>query len=84
MYVWCIYIALQFGLTVSNLRSKQGRNKKSRKDSQLVLRVNGEERDAFISLCEALDTSAAREIRRFMRDFVARHSPAQEAEQNQH
>lgn len=59
---------------------KQTRRKKSRKDSQLILRVNGEERDAFITLCEELDTSAAREVRRFMRDFIIRHSPAQESE----
>lgn len=44
--------------------------KKSKKDSQLVIRVNGDDRDAFIALCEELDTSASREIRRFMKLFV--------------
>lgn len=47
------------------------RKKKNKKDSQLIIRINGDERDAFISLCDELDTSAAREIRRFIRDFVA-------------
>ena len=51
--------------------SKHKDNKKQKKGSQLVLRVDKAERDAFVSLCEALDTSAAREIRRFMRDWVA-------------
>lgn len=46
-----------------------GKDKK--KGSQLVLRLDKAERDAFVSLCERLDTSAAREIRRFMREFVA-------------
>ena len=46
----------------------EGKNKKG---SQLVLRLDKAERDAFVSLCEQLDTSAAREIRRFMREFVA-------------
>ncbi len=46
---------------------------KTRKDSQLVLRINGDERDAFVRLCEGLDTSAAREIRKFIRGFVAQH-----------
>ena len=46
------------------------RKKKIKKDSQLIIRINGEERDRFITLCEALDTSAAREIRRFIRDFI--------------
>lgn len=45
-----------------------------KKDAQLIIRISKEERKAFIDLCEALDTSAAREIRGFMREFVARHS----------
>ena len=46
-------------------------NKKSgKKDSQLVLRLDKEERDAFVELCKDMDTSAAREIRRFIRDFL--------------
>lgn len=48
--------------------------KKDRKDSQLIIRINGEERDAFVALCEELDTSAAREIRRFIRDFLRDHA----------
>jgi len=47
------------------------KNKKNKsKDSQLVIRINKKERDEFVSLCEDLDTSAAREIRRFIRDFI--------------
>ncbi|MEH6625409.1 MAG: hypothetical protein V7739_03115 [Motiliproteus sp.] len=44
---------------------------KKKKNSQLVIRINSEERDEFVSLCDDLDTSAAREIRRFIRTFVA-------------
>ncbi|MEL7107126.1 MAG: hypothetical protein AAGM21_14480 [Pseudomonadota bacterium] len=44
--------------------------KKGGKDSQLVLRLEKEERDAFVALCKDMDTSAAREIRRFIREFV--------------
>jgi hypothetical protein len=52
-----------------------GKKKKSqnKKDSQLVLRINRQERDQFIDLCESLDTSAAREIRKFIKRFIARH-----------
>jgi len=46
---------------------------KTKKDSQLVIRIKQTERDRFVSLCEELDTSAAREIRRFIRDFLAEH-----------
>ncbi|MDI3325702.1 hypothetical protein QKW35_15085 [Pontibacterium granulatum] len=49
------------------------KKKKAKKNSQLVIRINDQERDNFVSLCEELDTSAAREIRRFIRDFVAEH-----------
>ena len=48
--------------------------KDKKKDAQLVIRVDKGERDAFVRLCDQLDTSAAREIRRFMRERVAAHS----------
>lgn len=50
------------------------RTKKEVKDSQLIIRIKREDRDAFIELCEAQDTSAAREIRRFIREFVSSHT----------
>ena len=48
--------------------------KDKKKGSQLVIRVDKAERDAFVTLCDHLDTSAAREIRRFMRELVAMRS----------
>lgn len=48
--------------------------KEKKKDGQLVIRVDKAERDAFVRLCDQLDTSAAREVRRFMRELVAAHS----------
>ena len=41
-----------------------------KKNSQLIVRINDEERVRFTELCEELDTSAAREVRRFIRDFI--------------
>lgn len=52
---------------------KEKGRKKKKKDSQLVIRLEREDRDAFLTLCEELDTTAAREIRRFMRDFVEKN-----------
>ncbi|MEO1137062.1 MAG: hypothetical protein AAFW68_10730 [Pseudomonadota bacterium] len=49
------------------------REKKNKKDSQLVIRLNRELRDRFVDLCDELDTSAARELRGFMKEFVRRH-----------
>jgi hypothetical protein len=61
-------------------RKADKKKKGGKKTSQLAIRVEKAERDAFVELCETLDTSAAREIRRFMRDFVASHAkPAQPA-----
>ncbi len=64
---------------------KADRKKKSgKKGSQLAIRIEKSERDAFVELCDRLDTSAAREIRRFMREFVAAHGarvPAEEREE---
>lgn len=47
--------------------------KAGKKDSQLILRLDKDERDRFIALCKELDTSAAREIRGFIREFVRRN-----------
>ena len=43
------------------------------KDAQLVLRMDREDRDAFIQLCKELDTSASREVRQFIRGFLKDH-----------
>ena len=49
--------------------------KKEKKNKQLVVRLNEEVRDQFVSLCYDMDTSAAREIRRFIKKFIADNSP---------
>ncbi|MDJ0825384.1 MAG: hypothetical protein QNJ16_07770 [Rhodobacter sp.] len=45
-----------------------------KKNSQLVLRLDQDERDAFVQLCKDMDTSAAREIRRFIRRYLKEHA----------
>lgn len=49
-------------------------SRKKRKDAQLLIRIPLEDRDRFIALCEDMDTSAAREIRRFIRHFIETHA----------
>ncbi len=53
--------------------TKSSKPKKDRKDSQLIIRIRKDEREDFVALCERLDTSAAREIRRFIRGFLKAH-----------
>lgn len=48
--------------------------KAKKKNSQLIIRINEEDRTEFINLCDELDTSAAREIRRFIRSFMAENA----------
>ena len=55
----------------SSRKSSKKTGKKN--DAQLLIRINGEERDAFLALCEELDTSAAGEVRRFIRSFIREH-----------
>ena len=55
------------------MTARKGKKKPKQKDSQLVIRINQKERDQFVSLCDELDTSAAREVRRFIRIFVSKH-----------
>lgn len=52
-------------------RKESNESKKLKKNSQLIIRLNKEEKDSFILLCEENDTSAAREIRRFIRKSLA-------------
>lgn len=52
---------------------KSDQKKAGKKNSQLILRLNKDERDAFIALCKDMDTSAAREIRGFIRSFVKKN-----------
>lgn len=58
--------------------TKKTPKKAGKKDSQLLIRINGEERDRFIACCDAIDSSAAREIRRFIRRFLQDNDPANE------
>lgn len=55
-----------------------GKKKKQKSDKEedvkLVVRIEANLRDAFIDACQEMDTTASREVRRFIRDFLARSS----------
>ena len=53
--------------------NKKTEKSAGKKNSQLVLRLDKDERDDFVLLCKELDTSAAREIRGFIRKFMKEH-----------
>jgi hypothetical protein len=53
--------------------AKSDDKKAGKKDSQLILRLNKDDRDRFIELCKEMDTSAAREIRGFIRKFIKKN-----------
>lgn len=44
-----------------------------KKNAQLVLRLEKTLRDDFVDACRELDTSAAREVRRFIKRFLRRY-----------
>ena len=50
-----------------------GKEKKKKKDAQLVLRLPKDVRDRFIDACQDVDTSAAREVRKFIKRFLKRY-----------
>lgn len=52
---------------------KEDKKKKNGKDAQLVLRMDREDRDAFVKACKDMDSSASREVRMFIRDFLKIH-----------
>ena len=52
------------------------KDKESKKDAQLIIRIKKKEREAFIKACEAEDSTAAREIRRFIKEFLEKQDLA--------
>lgn len=46
---------------------------KKAKNDQLLVKINKEDKKKFIKLCERDDTSASREIRRFIERYVNEH-----------
>jgi hypothetical protein len=46
---------------------------KKKKDAQLALRLNKDLRDKFVNACQELDTTAAREVRHFIKRFLKRY-----------
>ena len=56
----------------------KNKKKKKKKDSQLIIRLQKEVRDEFVELCDELDTSAAREIRGFINEFLKKNKVKQD------
>ena len=52
--------------------NKEKKDKK-KKNAQLVLRLPADSRNRFIDACRDLDTTAAREVRRFIKDFLKKY-----------
>ena len=55
------------------MASEKKNKKKQNKDAQLVLRMDSKMRDEFVEACQNLDTTAAREVRRFIKRFIRRY-----------
>lgn len=45
-----------------------------KKDDTILVKCNKETKKEFISLCKEVDTTASREIRRFMQQFIKENS----------
>lgn len=56
-----------------NTVAQKSKDKKKKKDVQLVLRLERELRDDFVKACAEVDTTAAREIRRYIKRFLKRY-----------
>lgn len=63
------------------MAGKPKKNKKDKKEAQFVLRLDRDMRDQFVDACQDLDTTAAREVRRFIKQFIHQY---QEGELEDH
>ena len=43
---------------------------KKEKNDQLLVKINKDDKKKFIRLCEADDTTASREVRKFIENFI--------------
>lgn len=59
------------------MTKKNSKSGTRNKDAQLILRLDKTERDEFVALCRDLDTTAAREIRHFIRKFMKKNRKAE-------
>ena len=41
-----------------------------KKDDNLLIKINKDEKKAFIKMCKEEDTSASREVRRFIKQYM--------------
>jgi hypothetical protein len=57
-------------IVAKSSKDKKDKKEKKKKNAQLVLRLNKDLRDRFIEACQDVDTSAAREVRRFIKKFL--------------
>lgn len=73
--VYTVYLHLQGrkARSLNDTSDKKSKKRSGKKDSQLILRMDKEERDEFVTLCKNMDTSAAREIRAFIRKFIKKN-----------
>ena len=68
-----MYIHSAKQLETSPKSVAKNKKKKRKKDAQLVLRLNKELRDRFVEACQDLDTTSAREVRRFIKRFLKKY-----------
>ncbi len=52
----------------ADTNNKKG--KRSKKEAQLVIRLEKDMRDQFVAACQELDSTAARELRRHIKRFL--------------
>ena len=60
------------------MNKKSDKKSTGNKDAQLILRLYKTERDEFVALCKEMDTTAAREIRHFIRKFMKKNRDGEE------
>lgn len=53
------------------------------REAKLVVRIESDLRDAFLEACHQRDTTASREVRRFIREFLSQ-ADVQEAHRQPH
>jgi hypothetical protein len=55
------------------MNKKKKRKLDKHNEAKLVVRIEADLRDEFVAACRDLDTTASREIRRFIRDFLTEY-----------
>lgn len=55
------------------MSAKKKKNASTKKNAQMLIRVEESLRDEFVAACQDIDTTASRELRKYIKRFMSKY-----------